>query len=263
MMIIVIATIRAISIVTEVALVATTSTPTTVVSATIITIVVVVGVIPTASSTISSIVAIIIVSVVVISTTASTTATVVTLVAAIVVVIVVVTIASVSAVIFMGVVSLRVGVMDQRPICILHVTILRGTTILSFAFIGSLCVCTNLITDLSTSSAAAKLPMRLEAVVPVDTNHTTIEHGSVQCVHCNGCFSPRRILNKAEATWLHFDAVQSHDKVDDLATGGEKLEQLALKCEERQVTHVQSRRCLETHSVIFFCQIYWKQDGVR
>ena len=259
MMIIVIATIRAISIVTEVALlVTTTSTPTTVVSATIITIVVVVGVIPTASSAVSSIVAIIIVSVVVVSTTTSTTTTVVTLVAAIVVVIVVIAIASVSTIIFMGVVSLRVGVMDQRPICILHVTILRGTTILSFAFIGSLCVCTNLITDLSTSSAAAKLPMRLEAVVPVDTNHTTIEHGSVQCVHCNGCFSPRRILNKAEATWLHFDAVQSHDKVDDLAAGGEKLEQLALKCEERQVTHVQSRRCLETHSVIFFCQIYWK-----
>ena len=132
-------------------------------------------------------------------------------------------------------------VRHKRSVCILHVAVLRSTAILSFASRGGLCcVLTHLITHLATCSAAPKLSVRLKAVVPIHANDSPIEHGSIESVHGDGGFRPGCILDETETTGLHFDAVQPHNQVYDLTTGGEKLEQLALEREEREVAHVES-----------------------
>lgn len=110
----------------------------------------------------------------------------------------------------MRVVSLRMRVVHQRPVCILHGDVFRGT---------SLRILTHFVTDLASSASAAELPLRLKAVVPVDSDDPSIEIGSVESTHCEGSFLASGILDEAEAARLLHDSIESHDQVDDLATG--------------------------------------------
>ena len=228
-LLVVVAPIRVVSVlIAEVALVAA-STPASVPTA-IATVVRVVVVATVATrTTFSAIIAIIVVvSVVVEVVTSTAAATPTPIVMMVPIVVMVVTIAAAPMVV--RVVSLRVRVCHEWPVCVLHMAVLIGTAaVLGFATGGGLsCVLANLVTDLSSSSTAAKLPMRLKSVVPVDADDAPVEHGAIQGVHSDSCLRPSGILNEAEATGLHLDAVQPHDKVNDLATGGKKLEQLAL-----------------------------------
>lgn len=93
--------------------------------------------------------------------------------------------------------------------------------------------------------------MWLETVVPVHSDHHSVEDLPVQSVNSESSLLSSGILDKTEAARLHFHPVQAHDEVDDLATGGEKLEKLALKGVERQVSHVEGRRRLQTRGVLF------------
>jgi len=116
---------------------------------------------------------------------------------------------------------------------------------LAFSSIGCLgCVLPDLIADLATGATSTELSMWLKSIVPVNSNDAPVENRSIESVHGESCLRPRRILDEAEATWLHLDTIQAHDQVDHLATGGEKLEHLTFEGEKGQIANVQSRRCL-------------------
>ena len=166
-------------------------------------------------------------------------------------------------VMMLRIVSLGMRVGDQGSISIFHLSVLAS--ILSFATSrGICCVLADLVSDLAARSSTAELPVRLEPVVPVHANHATIEYRPVKSVHGEGGLGPRSILDEAEATGLHLDAVEAHDQIDDLPAGREKLEQLGLQGEERQVADVQRCRSLETLRVFFLrkaCTRITKQRG--
>ena len=136
-------------------------------------------------------------------------------------------------VVMMRVVPLSMRIGDQGPISVLHVGVLLTTsTVLALAprrvsFVG-----TDLVPNLASRFSTPELPVRLEAIVPVDANHATVEHGSVEGVDGERGFSPCRVLHETEAAGLHFDPIEPHDQVHDLPASREKLEQLALQREE-------------------------------
>ena len=145
--------------------------------------------------------------------------------------------------VMLRIVSLGMRVGDQGSISILHLSVLAS--ILSFATSrGIRLVLADLVSDLTACSPTTELPVRLEPVVPVHADHSTIEHRPIESIHGKGGLGPRSILYEAEATGLHLDAVEAHDQIDDLPTGREKLEQLGLQGEERQVADIQSGRSL-------------------
>ena len=84
-------------------------------------------------------------------------------------------------------------------------------------------ICSDLITDLSTLLAAAKLATWFESVVPVHPDHHAIAYGTVQGVDSQGCLCPCCILDKAEATGLHLHSVESHNQIDNMSTLAEVL----------------------------------------
>ena len=147
----------------------------------------------------------------------------------------------------LAVVSLSVAVGDKRPVSVLHLNI--GLTSLALRLI-----LTHLITDLTSCATSAKLALWLEAVIPVNANNATIEDRSVQSVDSKSSFLAGGILDKAEATGLHLHPVEAHDQIDYLTTRRKELQELALKSEKREVSHVESRRCPEPLSVFFLSQ---------
>ena len=74
--------------------------------------------------------------------------------------------------------------------------------------------------------------MRLKSIVPVNSDHSTIEDSSIQGLHGEGRLMSRRIFNEAKSARLHLDAIKTHYKIYDLAAGGEKLQELTLECKE-------------------------------
>ena len=143
--------------------------------------------------------------------------------------------------------------MNQGAIRILHLRIL---TCSAFLTLTSCCILADLVSDLTSRSSTAELTMRLKAIVPIDTDYSTIEDGTIQSVNCDGCLRSRGVLDEAEAARLHLDSVETHDQIDDLTTSREKLEQLALKCEEGEVSDVECCGCLQTLSIFLFGKIY-------
>ena len=164
--------------------------------------------------------------------------------------------------VMLRIVSLGMRVGDQGSISILHLSVLAS--ILSFATSrGIRLVLADLVSDLAACSSSTELPVRLEPVVPVHANHATIEYRPIESVHGKGGLGPRGILDEAEATGLHLDAVEAHDQIDDLPAGREILEQLGLQGEERQVADIQSCRSLETLRVIFLRKTCTKREAKR
>ena len=164
--------------------------------------------------------------------------------------------------VMLRIVSLGMRVGDQGSISILHLSVLAS--ILSFTTSrGIRLVLADLVSDLAACSSATELPVWLEPVVPVHADHATIEYRPIESIHCKGGLGPRGILDEAEATGLHLDAVEAHDQIDDLPAGREILEQLGLQGEERQVADIQSCRSLETLRVIFLRKTCTKREAKR
>lgn len=113
----------------------------------------------------------------------------------------------------LGVVSFGVRVGDHWPV---GVAVVRPSRVF------------DLVSDLTTGLSAAKLAMRLETVVPVNTDHHAVKDLPVKSIDSEGGLLTAGVLHEAEATRLHFHPVQAHDQVDHLAARREKLEQLAL-----------------------------------
>ena len=164
--------------------------------------------------------------------------------------------------VMLRIVSLGMRVGDQGSISILHLSVLAS--ILSFTTSrGIRLVLADLVSDLAACSSTTELPVRFEPVVPVHADHATIEYRPIESVHGKGGLGPRGILDEAEATGLHLDAVEAHDQIDDLPAGREILEQLGLQGEERQVADIQSCRSLETLRVIFLRKTCTKREAKR
>lgn len=230
------ATVLTVAIVSVVAIVTFEAATTTIAAAIAIVIVAMVAAIPSRAATVAAIAppAMLISIVVVVATTATTI--VISIVMMIITSIAPVSVVSSS----LRVVSFSMGIVDQRSISVLHLSILA--TVLAFSPVGCLgCVLPDFITDLATSSTSTKLSVWLKSIVPVNSNNAPVENRSIESVHSESCLSPRGILNKAEAAWLHLDTIQSHDQVDHLATCGEKLEQLTFEGEKGQIAYIQSR----------------------
>ena len=101
-------------------------------------------------------------------------------------------------------------------------------------------ILSELITHLPTSPSSSKLTIGLEAVVPVHPDDSAVEHRAIKGIDGKSCLIPGRILDKAEATWLHLDLVQAHDQIHYLSTRGEEFEELTLQGEEGEVAHIES-----------------------
>ena len=121
--------------------------------------------------------------------------------------------------------------MYNRPVIIFHLSVgdwICYAILLSFAH----CILAHFITDLAASTSPTKLSMWLETIVPVDTDHSTVKHSSVESVHSKCCLLPRSILDEAEAARLHFHTIEAHDKIYNLSTSRKEFEKLAFECEE-------------------------------
>ena len=133
------------------------------------------------------------------------------------------------------------------PISILHCGIggsaCPTTTLLQLSISGS-CVLPDLIADLSPGPTPSKLSVRLETVVPVDSNHSPIQDSSIQGLYGEGGLMPRCILHETKSARLHLNTIQAHYKIYDLAARGEKLEELTFEREEGQIADVKSCRRL-------------------
>ena len=84
-------------------------------------------------------------------------------------------------------------------------------------------ICSYFITNLATLLAAAELTTWFEPVVPIHSDHHAVTYGAVQGIDSQSCFSSCSILDKAEATRLHFHSVESHYQVDNMSTLAEVL----------------------------------------
>ena len=160
-------------------------------------------------ATVATTVVIVTVSVIVVVAPASTSIAT----SAIMVMMVIATISSVP-VMALRVVSLRMRISDQGTVSVLHLGILSAVG--PFSSIGCL-GCIHFVAHLASRATPTELPVWLEAVVPVDSDDATVKDSPVERVDGECSLSPRRILDKAKATWLHLDAVEAHDEVDDLA----------------------------------------------
>ena len=118
------------------------------------------------------------------------------------------------------------------PIGILHLSIGSTCSSILRLSICSSCVLSDFIADLSSSPTSSKLPMRLKSIVPVNSDHSSIEDSSIQGLYGEGRLMARCILYEAKSAGLHLDAIKTHYKIYDLAAGGEKLQELALESEE-------------------------------
>ncbi len=74
------------------------------------------------------------------------------------------------------------------------------------------------VAHLSPGLSSAELSLRLEAVVPIDTDRAAVHGRTVQGVHSKPSFFTSCILDEAEAAGLHLDFVEAHDQIDHLAT---------------------------------------------
>lgn len=61
---------------------------------------------------------------------------------------------------------------------------------------------THFVSDLATLLSSTKLSLRFKTIVPINTNHATINHYFVQEFHCNSGILPPRILHEAKAAIL-------------------------------------------------------------
>ena len=255
--------IRIVSVVTVVALVASPTATSSTPVATSIAIAAPAAVVPavSATSTISMIVSIIVMAAASPAPATASIPAIITVIATFVA-IAAPPIVMMMVIVMMGIVSLGMRVVDQGSIGILHLSVLAS--ILSFATSRSIrCVLADLVSDLAACSSTAELPVRLEPVVPVHADHATIEHRPVESVHGEGGLGPRGILDEAEAAGLHLDAVEAHDQIDDLPASREKLEQLGLQGEERQVADIESCRSFESLRVIFLGKTCTNNEAKR
>ena len=88
------------------------------------------------------------------------------------------------------------------------------------------------VSHLGPKRSPTKLPLRHEAVVPVNADLLVIHTAAVENIDCFGCLGPSSKLHKTEPTGLVSLPVQAHVEVDYLATLTEQLLQLTLLGEE-------------------------------
>ena len=110
---------------------------------------------------------------------------------------------------------------------------MRGQSYWPVLVLGNAFILTVLVSYLSSGFASSKLTLRLKPVVPVNSDCATVNCRTVERVHSKPCFFSGCIFDEAESTGLHFDFVETHDQIDDLATLRKHLKQLRLECEKR------------------------------
>ena len=125
--------------------------------------------------------------------------------------------AVVTSAMVMRVVALSMRVGDQGAVSVSHL-VSRVLALSPAATDTRLIIGSHLVSHLSASASPAELPMWLETVVPIDADDAPIQHRPVQSIHGQSGFLASGVLYETEATRLHLDAIQTHDKVYDLAT---------------------------------------------
>ena len=111
-------------------------------------------------------------------------------------------------------------------------------------------VLVDLVSDLRTGLAPAILSAELETRIPVDSDLSPINDLEIKTVECLLRLLPSSVLHETEPTGSLLHLVESHDQAHYLAALAEKLNQLPLIRIERQVSHVESGRYLQSVLVL-------------
>lgn len=113
-------------------------------------------------------------------------------------------------------------------------------------------VLVDLVSHLSASLAPAILPAELEAWIPVDSDLSPIYNLEIETIESLLRLLPCSVLHEAESARGLLHLVESHDQAHYLPTLAEKLNQLPLIRIERQVSHVESGRYLQSVLVLLW-----------
>jgi hypothetical protein len=111
-------------------------------------------------------------------------------------------------------------------------------------------VLVDLVSHLGASLAPAILPAELETRIPVNSDLSPIDHLEIKTVECLLSLLPSSVLHETEPARSLLHLVESHDQAHYLPALAEKLYQLPLISIERQVSHVEGSRYLQSVLVL-------------
>ncbi len=108
----------------------------------------------------------------------------------------------------------------------------------------------DLVPNLCSRFASAKLPPELEAWVPINSYLSAINCLQVEAIYSLLRFFTCGVFNKAETAGSLLYFIESHDQVNYLTALAEKLKKLTLICVKREIAHVERGWYLQ--SVLIF-----------